>query len=141
MIVCTYIGCIDGNVRLVRKSDRVSYRQGRVEVCFNNTWGTVCGNGWSPVEAQVVCRQLGYSLIQEKPIVHYNAPFGGAVDPTRPIFLEDVSCAGNESELVDCIFKSQHNCDHSMDVGVECYGMICIIFPWTCIRVVNFALT
>ena len=51
-------GCIHGSIRLSNGSTSM---EGRVEVCLNGDWGTVCGKGWSTVDANVACRQLGYS--------------------------------------------------------------------------------
>ena len=53
-----YIGpCADGEVRL----EGANYdNEGRVQICFNNTWGTVCDSTWGINEASVVCDQLGF---------------------------------------------------------------------------------
>lgn len=50
--------CTNGDIRLAGNSNAL---EGRVEICYDGVWGTVCSNSWGVPDATVVCRQLGYS--------------------------------------------------------------------------------
>ena len=49
-------GCMEGSVRLVNST--IEY-EGRVEVCVDGVWGTVCGV--DAPDANALCRVAGYA--------------------------------------------------------------------------------
>ena len=57
MIIFTVI-CQNGDLRLVNGSTPYI---GRLEICSNETWGTICDQSWSTFDANVACRQLGFA--------------------------------------------------------------------------------
>ncbi|XP_050392859.1 adhesion G protein-coupled receptor B1 [Patella vulgata] len=91
--------------------------EGRVEVLYNNSWGTVCDDGWNEKSASVVCRQLGYAGSNAVGIGE--ARFG---EGNGTIWLDDVKCNGWESDLADCTHVSlgTKDCTHGEDASVRC---------------------
>ena len=59
IIAITYnAACTDGDLRLTGGRNAT---EGRVEICSQNSWGTVCNTNWTDIDSQVVCNQLGFA--------------------------------------------------------------------------------
>ena len=122
----TLTACDDWDLRLVNGSTQVNNPQpqeGRVEICFNNTYGSICHNQWNDNDAEVVCRQLGYSTQNTSAQINafYNSSFG-------PIYLNNVQCTGSEEYLQDCdLNRDIDGCTEADDAGVSCLGIWYII--------------
>ncbi|NXS48163.1 SRB4D protein, partial [Balaeniceps rex] len=100
----------------IRLANGPSQCQGRVEILYNGSWGTVCDDDWDIVDANVVCRQLdcGHATVLPAAMT-----FGQG---SGPIFLDNVDCKGWEAALSECWSHGWgiHNCYHYEDVAVVC---------------------
>ena len=110
-----------------------------MEVLYDiSSWGTVCEDHFGLLDAQVVCRQLGYStsgrpvLSQLMRLIIFHVRYyfnAGAVyflsahfgEGSGTIFIDNVQCTGSEARLVDCNYDpNTSDCQHSEDAGVRC---------------------
>ena len=110
--------------------------EGRVEICYSNTYGTVCDDFWDELDATVVCQRL--FRVDGKYVSTYSSTFtihtyagiplkNAAYGPgTVDIFLDNVVCQGNELDLLMCSRSEigQNDCTHSEDASVQCGGIV-----------------
>ena len=95
-----------------------------MDVCFNNTYGSVCRRGWDDYDAMAFCRyNFGDGTMGR---VMNASEFGIS---SIGIVLTDVKCAGNSDEqIIDCSYGElgrqvgiTEGCNSAMDVaGVVC---------------------
>ncbi|KAK3753687.1 hypothetical protein QZH41_013133 [Actinostola sp. cb2023] len=114
------VRCTDPPAVQVRLAAGRSPNSGRVEVRYHGAWGTVCDDGWDTNDAEVVCRMLGYTGVQDYGTSDFNSKKG-------IIWLRYLGCTGTEMSIANC---SQNvlavGCRHHEDVGVTCkMGELC----------------
>ncbi|XP_065830759.1 scavenger receptor cysteine-rich domain superfamily protein-like [Oscarella lobularis] len=108
------IVCSKSRIRLVGGSHS---SEGRVEIFYNGSWGGVCDSNWDSKAADVVCRELG--IFVKGPIAT-RGTFGTAL---QLLWMNDVTCSGDEATLRRCRFSSwtKGRCSSSSYVA----GVIC----------------
>ena len=103
---------IDTGIRLAE--GEYAY-EGRIEVLYNGEWGTVCDDHFDWDDAAVACKMMG--MLKAKYWKKFRPGSG-------EIWLDDLGCSGNESNLFDCTHSEsgRHYCSHREDMGVVCDG-------------------
>ena len=119
-LICSDFTVTGPEVRLVNNYDDET-NQGRVEVYHDGQWGTVCNDGFTTENAQVVCRELGFPDTDAREAAYARFGEGG-----ESIWLDDVICNGSESHLSECAHRGwgTNDCGHNEDVGVVCGGKL-----------------
>lgn len=114
--------CIDENIKnhttaevRYRLADGSSHYEGRIEVLYNNTWGTICNDSFGSSEALVICGYFGF---------RDGIPTSGSIygRGSGQIWMDNLHCNGTEGSLEYCKFDGwgKHNCDNGEDAGVRC---------------------
>ncbi|XP_066951338.1 lysyl oxidase homolog 2 isoform X2 [Macrobrachium rosenbergii] len=89
---------LDGKMKIRLKGGRTD-TEGRVEVRLpgSTNWTLLCGDGWSLLEAMVVCRHIGMKYAQGALSAGF---FGGN---KSDISISGIKCHGNEEKLDHCL--------------------------------------
>ena len=116
------LGATVSNIRIIGDTPGAD----RVEVNISGSWSTVCDDGWSLTEADVVCRQLGYTGATNFTSGTTTNNMFGIADQQQSIVTGNVDCTGHETTLFSCPGFNpnapvQCASDHTEDVGVICF--------------------
>ena len=93
-VICTNDPVNPDPVRLAGGPD---HTQGRVEINYDEMWGTVCGNSWTMKDANVLCRSLGYYNAES---AVSDSEFGAG---ELSLILDSVNCLGDEKFIQVCV--------------------------------------
>ncbi len=87
----------------------------------NQTWSSVCEDGFDLKDAEVVCEEIRCGA----PSFLQGALYGEAETPVRSV---EFQCEGNESALLDCDSSERNTCSSGKAVGLSCTGEKNILF-------------
>ena len=131
--------CQNWDVRIV-SSNSGTNNTGRLDICIRENWNTICNIGLEMADANVACRQAGFSRFGKN---WYNANsdikivrlmkrindaifncFAGAtvstVSVASAIYQFSFACTGNETTLRGCARSSQVGCSGSQVTCSAC---------------------
>eukprot|EP00198_Chlamydomonas_reinhardtii_P000366 XP_001689701.1 predicted protein [Chlamydomonas reinhardtii] len=128
----------------IRFVDGPNPTAGRVEVCYNGTWGLICARYWDDSLSNIICRQaMGSSSAIGEAMIDWDGVATAAANGTYPRFaylLASVTvtyhldggfikplCTGNENKLSECVpleafGKAASTCSRFSEVGINCWA-------------------
>jgi len=115
---CSHSEDVSVSCPTVRLVGGPSLQEGRLEVRYNYTWGTVCHDYFNDAAAEVICYMLGYGRVGHVTGNHYGAGSGR-------IWLDDVEWNGTERNITDCQHRrwGSHDCGHVQDISIACVSV------------------
>ncbi len=122
---------------------------GRLEIYFNNRWGTFCG--LSIGGAQAACMQMGfYNFVKYEPWYMTSKKVPSA-EPDTPITISTTFCdrsfRGDVHHILRCGYSTDvpSSCNHTADIVLGCSTMSLWRYPyemqvqkWQCFFLRNF---
>ncbi|XP_064617784.1 scavenger receptor cysteine-rich type 1 protein M160-like isoform X2 [Liolophura sinensis] len=107
----------EGKLRLTGGYDGVL---GRLEVFYNNTWGTICDNSFGEAELSTACSQITEGRVRRGRHIFYDEVLPPST--VDDILLDAVDCWFRPDLLVDCDHKpwGNHSCTANNIVRLSC---------------------
>ena len=130
-----HYNCTDYDILLVGGA---SPNEGKVLMCLNGVWGTLCDETFSKTDAQIVCYEAGYSGgMKHLYYVHifikinnvgglvYSAHFANSSNEI--LLVTDIDCSENDTRIEDCSishYTRPSSCDVQSIVAVRCHSKL-----------------
>ena len=122
----SHSGVGEGEVRLIDADGAPSLDGiGRLEIFHQGAWGPVCRSGFTLGAASVACKAMGYtgaSAAEKNFACRSSAGRNGCGDV--PASLSEVSCSGQEANILECPHEKDDNvfCAPEESVVIHCSG-------------------
>lgn len=95
--------------------------EGLAQIYCNGEWGTICGDsyyGIGDIEADTVCRQLGYTGSSSNGHLDLQGNY------SSPIWIENINCPSEAEQCLGacgtCSSKGSSSCSHYDDLTIQC---------------------
>ena len=102
-----------------------SLELGVLQIYWDREWGSVCDDSWDSLDSQVVCSQLNFTYSFSYSSLPYLRGSDQESPTGSPVWLDEVSCIGNETALVNCpsLPFGANDCTHGEDVNMVCSNL------------------